>query len=177
MGEGIEWATVALRLIGVFYVFAGVVATRAALNMDAMDRMIAAIGAARPPILERAQALWHIAAAQGILAGGLALVLLLDVSLWLFVLSLAIQSLYLYLIAPRVFDPANPPDPNGRRQTQNAFAAYAVATAAVAWGAAAGKLLGWRDLPGPALSAAAVVLVHATHAIWRFVRPVVPRGR
>ena len=117
-----------LRARGAFYVFAGYVATRAALTSHLIDRALAAISGAKPAPAETAQSLWLLAAANLILIGGAALVLLLDAAAWIFVASALGQAAYLFVVAPVYFDASDPPDPNGRRQSTNAFVVYAAAT-------------------------------------------------
>jgi hypothetical protein len=101
-----------LRAMGAFYVFAGYVATRAALTSHLIDRALAAISAAKPAPVETAQSLWVLGAANLILIGGAALVLLLDAAAWVFVASALGQAAYLFIVAPVYFDASDPPDPN-----------------------------------------------------------------
>lgn len=165
---------IALRLIGAFYVFAGYVATRAALTSMFIDRAIAAIAAQKPDPTETAQSYWMLAAATLVLAGGAALMFLLDVSVWLFLASAIGQAAYLFYVAPRYFDVVEPPDPTGRRQSTNAFVIYLAATAFVVWAAARGKLIAWQDADGPLLAAPAVlVAVHIGYLLW-MLRPSPP---
>jgi len=130
----------ALIMIGAFYAFAGWVATRAALASLFMDRAIASISGQKPNASEMAQSYWLIAAANLILAGGVALVLRMNVALWLFLASAIGQAFYLYYLAPRIFDREDPPDAVGRAQTRNAFVLYLAATAFVVWAASRGAL-------------------------------------
>lgn len=166
-----------LRLIGAFYAFAGYVATRAGLTSHLIDRAIAAISAKKPTAIENAQAVWLLAAAALVLAGGIALMLLLDAAVWLFVASALGQALYIGYVAPKFFDAADPPDPNGRRQTTNAFVIYAAATALVIWADFSGRLKSWEQVPAPLLAlAAAAVLAHVAYAAWMFLRPLQSRS-
>ena len=158
---------IVLRLIGAFYVFAGYVATRAALTSLFIDRAIAAIACQKPSAAETAQSTWMLVAACVVLAGGAALMVLLDVALWLFLASAIGQAVYLFHVAPRYFDVESPPDPAGRRQSVNAFVIYLAATAFVAWAAAGGSLVAWQDASWPLLAApAAVVAAHVGYVVW-----------
>lgn len=163
---------VALSLIGAFYAFAGWVATRAGLASLFMDRAIASISGQKPNASEMAQSYWLIAAANLILAGGVALVMRMNVALWLFLASAIGQAFYLYYLAPRIFDREDPPDAVGRAQTRNAFVLYLAATAFVVWAAIRGALLGWQDVPGPILAVAvAAVVARFGYVGWMAVGP------
>src|SRR5687768_1216431 len=163
----------ALRAMGAFYVFAGYVATRAALTSHLIDRALAAISAAKPAPVETAQSLWLLGAANLILLGGAALVLLLDAAAWIFVASALGQAAYLFVVAPVYFDASDPPDPNGRRQSTNAFVVYAAATVFVIWAAAVGRLARWQEMPWQILAiAAAAAASHLAYTIWMFAKPL-----
>jgi len=160
----------ALRLVGIFYAFAGYAATRAALTSLLIDRAIAAIGGKKPCRIEIAQSLWLLVAATVILIGGVALALLSKASVWLFVVSAAAQALYLYVLAPRFFDVEDPPSPAGRRQSQHAFAVYLVATASVLWAESSGRLLSSEDVAAPLLwIAAAAIAAHVAYVLWSVI--------
>lgn len=162
--DGIQ---LALSALGAFYAFAGHVATRAALTSHFVDRAIAAIEVKTVSRTETAQSYWLLSAAALVLAGGVALLFLVDVASYLFLASAAGQALYLYFLAPRYFDAADPPDAAGRGRSINAFAIYLAATALVIWGEAAGKLRSWQDVDWPlAALPAAVVLAHIGYVIW-----------
>lgn len=148
----------ALRLIGAFYVFAGYVATRAALRSHVMDKATAAIGGKGLTTTEKAITAWHVSAATLVLAGGLALVLLSDATPWLFIASALGQAAYIYVVAPRWFDVEDPPDPRGRRQTTSAFVLYAGATALVVWANVQGHLIPSGAIDWPWIAAAAAAL-------------------
>lgn len=160
-----------LVLVGAFYAFAGYVATRAALTGHFLDRAIAAIGGGKPSRIDTAQTWWMLAAATLVLAGGVALLCGLDIAVWLFLASAVGQALYLFVVAPRYFDAADPPDPTGRRQSTNAFVIYLAATAFVVWAASAGKLAPLQDAGGLLLAAAGAALVaHAGHIAWSLAK-------
>ena len=150
---------IALRVVGAFYVFAGYVATRAMLMSVFVDRAIAAIGSTKPKHAEMVRNYWMLGASAIVLAGGVALMALLDIAAWLFVASAVGQAAYLYVLAPRYLDAEDPPDETGRRQTTNAFIIYLAATAVVLWALSAGKLQSLSSAHPAVLIAAAAVLV------------------
>jgi hypothetical protein len=161
---------VVLCIVGAFYAFAGYVATRAALTSHFMDRAIAAIACKKPSAEDIAQTYWLLAAATVVLAGGIALVFLLESAVWLFLASAAGQAFYLLVLAPRYFDVVDPPDPRGRRQTTNAFIIYLAATAFVVWAWQRGKLLGWHELGWLIAVPVAAVLAHLSYIAWTLKR-------
>jgi hypothetical protein len=160
-------AELSLRIVGAFYAFAGYVATRAALTSRFLDRAIAAISLQKPSPADTAQFAWLLCAATVVLAGGLALLLLLDLSVWLFLVSSLGQAAYLFVVAPRYFDAADPPDAGGRRQSTNAFVLYATATAFVLWAGYTGRLMHWGDVPQLLLAlAVAAFAAHIGYVIY-----------
>jgi hypothetical protein len=166
-----------LRAIGAFYVFAGYVATRAALASSLIDHALAAIAAEKPTAAERMQSLWLLCASLVILAGGVLLTLLVDLAAWAFGASAVSQALYLYVVAPRWFDVAEPPDARGRRQSTNAFVVYAAVTALIVWAAAADQLDPWWEVPWPLFAGAmASVAAYAVYTLWMFTRPLRSAG-
>jgi hypothetical protein len=166
-----------LRLLGAFYAFAGYIAGRAALTSRFMDLAIAAIGATRPDPIETRRSLWLLSGSLMILAGGAALILLLDIAPWLFIASSIGQAVYLFVLAPRYFDLVDPPDERGRRQTTNAFVIYVAVTALVLWAAVTNRLTPWDEVPWPLLAAAAVTLAAYTVYLLRgFFQPLKPAG-
>ena len=166
----------ALRLMGAFYVFGGFVATRAALTSSLIDRALAALSSSRPSAAETPQSLWLLVAANVILAGGVALVLLIDLAAWIFLASALGQAAYLFYVAPRFFDTDDPPDATGRRQSTNAFVVYGAATAAVVWASAVGRLLNWQEMAWQSLAlAVAAIMAHAAYTVWIFAKPITSR--
>ncbi|SFV38726.1 hypothetical protein [Hyphomicrobium facile] len=163
---------IALGIVGAFYAFAGWLATRAALTSLFMDLAIAGISGQKPKAAETAQSYWLLAAANLILAGGVALVIRADFAMWLFLLSAFGQAFYLYYLAPQIFDHEEPPDATGRAQTRNAFVLYLAATAFVVWAASRDALMSWQEVPGPLLAAAvAAVVAHFGYVLWMVVGP------
>jgi len=169
----IEFSDVALRLVGAFYTFAGVVASRAGVMSRMLDATIAAIGGERPSWAETARALWMACAGIVILAGGVALMLQTHLAAWLFVISALAQAIYLGVVAPKFLDPTDPPDATGRQQTTNAFVFYLAATALVLWANVSGRLQDWHSLPWPiAPLAVAAVGAYAGYILIRLFKPL-----
>lgn len=130
-----------LRLAGAFYVFAGYAGLRAAVMGSFLDRALAAISAKPVPRAERQRQYWLTFAPLGIGLGGLALLLLWQGAVALFVLNALVQAVYLGIVAPRFLDPEDPPDAQGRRSTWIAFLLYLGVTAAVVLADQRGSLL------------------------------------
>lgn len=165
-----------LRAIGAFYVFAGYAGARAGLMSYLLDVALAAITLKKPPRAEILRAGWLLIASTLVLAGGIALMLLVDWAAWLFVISAAGQFAYLTVAAPYYIDLEDPPDAKGRQQTFNAFILYAAATGFVAWAYAHGELQPLSDVHPLAIALAALALlahgVYVTRIIfWRRKTP------
>lgn len=170
-------AEIGLRVVGLFYAFAGYAATRAGLTSYFLDQAIAAIAAKRPSSTETAQAMWLLAASTVVMIGGILLMLLIDWAVWVFLASLLGQIVYLFYLAPRYFDVEDEPDPKGRQGSMNAFVIYGAATALVVWGLLTGKLHHWSDVAWPALAVAgAAVAAHIAYVARMVMKPMVPGG-
>lgn len=154
-----DFTDILLRLVGAFYVFAGVVASRVAVTSHFLDRAISAIGGKPTPRAETLQFYWLLGSAILVLAGGAALMLRIDIAAWAFLASALGQAAYILVLAPRYFDLYDPPDARGRRQTVNAFVVYSAATAFVLWALATGRLLYWRELSWPVAAVAAAAVL------------------
>ncbi len=166
-------AEAALVAIGAFYTFAGVVGLRVAVQGRFMDIAIAGISSEKPPAVETARGLWLLFSALLVLAGGLFLVLRLDWSAAAFAVSALSQAVYLLVLAPWIFDAADPPDPRGRQQTINAFILYSAATLFVLWAYRTGRLMGPVAVGWPAVWGVAVLLVAALGwGLFRFFWPL-----
>lgn len=170
-----------LILIGAFYTFAGLVGIRMAVQGRVFDVAIAAISMKPVPWAEMARGLWLLVFSVPVLAGGLLLILRLEWAAWAFVISAVAQALYLLLVAPLFFDPHDPPDAQGRRQTVNAFVLYAAATAFVLWAYGTGRLMtpdrvGWPLVFG-ALTLSGGALLYGLWRYWYpFARPAEALG-
>jgi hypothetical protein len=162
-----------LVAVGAFYAFAGLVGVRASLQGRLIDIAIAGISMKPPAKAETAQGLWLIISSLVVLAGGLFLVLRLEWAAVAFVVSAAGQALYLLLIAPKYFDPQDPPDATGRQQTINAFILYSAATLFVLWAYRTGKLMPPVAVGWPVVIAFLGVLGAATaYGVFRFFYPL-----
>ncbi len=123
-----EWLA---RALGAFYLLGGLFALKAARDNDVLDRMLASIEMAPIPPAERLRsaALWLGGGLT--VASGLALLLLSPWAVWLFLLNLVFQALYL-AAASRWLKPEGELDALGRRRTINAALLWTCATIAVA---------------------------------------------
>lgn len=168
---------IALRLLGAFYMFAGVVVVRAFAMSRFLDDALDRLGGVKPGRAEAARAAWNVATALLTFAGGVSLLLLSDLAPRLFLASLAWQALYLGWIAPRVLDPSDPPDASGRQQSVNALVIYSAATGWVVWAWWQGRLIPWQELPQWALLLGlAAVAGLAAYVAWIALRPAVQGG-
>lgn len=162
-----------LRALGLFYVLSGVLVVRSLAVSAMADAAYEAIVGTPPHPAERVREIWLAAGSVMIGAGGLALVLLLDVAAILFIFGAIQQVAYLGFVAPRYLDPYDEPDAAGRAQTWNAAIVYLVATALVVAAAWSGVLRPWQDVPLWLLGAAGAAVVAGI--VWT-VRAVGMRG-
>lgn len=159
---------IGLRLLGAFYVFAGIVLARATLTSRLADSAIEAITLEPTPRSERARVRWSLLLALLVFSSGVALAALLDLAVWLFLAGSGAQAVYLTV--------AEAPSPEGRRQSINAFFIYAAITLLVLWSYAAGRLAGWADAPDAAKSLAAAAVVVFLAYILRHYRGLKAAG-
>lgn len=157
-------ADLAFRLVGLFYLASGVLVVRTLAVSAMTDATWSAIMGKAVHPAERAREIWLAAGSVVIAAGGLALMLLLDVAAVLFVLGTLQQLVYLFVAAPRFFDPHDAPDPAGRASTRNAALVHLAVTVAVVAAAASGELRAWDEQPIWLLVAAGAVV--AVGAVW-----------
>ncbi len=158
-----------LMIIGAFYAFAGFVAVRAVLSARLIDIAIAAIAMQRPSRREALQQIWLLVASLLILAGGLALLLRLELAAALFVAGAVLQGVYLLIAAPYYFDREEPPEAGGRGRTANAAVLYIAATAFVVWAYAQGYLFTLQQVPPLLVAiAATAVIAYGVYAAWNF---------
>jgi hypothetical protein len=166
----VELTDIVLRVIGAFYAFAGVVATRAAMMSRLLDQALAAISLEKTKPAETARNVWLFAGAALVLAGGVFLLAGMQLAAWTFAASALAQASYIYVVAPRYLDAGDPPDAQGRQQTTNAFVIYAAATAFILWAAYRGRLVGVGEVSTPALvGVGAALLLYAGYlarALW-----------
>lgn len=166
------WIESPLRVIGAFYALTVPLVIRSVAVSAAIDAAMAQITLEKPNAAEHWRNIWHVVGALVVGAAGLALILLLNLALPLFLLGLAQQVLYLTYAAPRWFDPVEKPDAAGRAKTINAAIVYALATAAVAAAAASGKLKALDEVPDWQRFAAALVALAAVVWTLRTLRPL-----
>lgn len=159
-----------LLLVGAFYALAGMMAMRAVLSTRLIDVAMSAISGKRPARHETLQHIWLLISSLMISAGGIALLLRMELAAALFVISAGLQILYLLIAAPYYFDVLDPPDPKGRAATINAAILYGAATLFVLWAYAGGLLLPIEHLPPLLLAVAGMaVLASIVYAGRRFV--------
>lgn len=162
---------VALALIGLFYgvgaVFTIRVSATGMLLTDALSSLCRVDPREQAAERNRARLLGLMAVLYG--AGGIFLLLRLDLAAAVFAVSCALYGLYLYVIAPKWLDPWDPPEEPGRSSTRNAFFIYLGATAVVlgAWHAGALRPAAEAD-PWILAVAAILVLALAGYALRAF---------
>jgi len=123
-----EWAA---RLLGAFYIFAGLMALKQAVFNWRLERTFGALFPA-PPAERAADAILAFGAVT-VLASGVALTLLSRWSVPAFLIAWTVQAGYLTW-AQRWYRPETEDAAHGRRQTLHAFGVYTLAVAAVlAW--------------------------------------------
>ncbi len=162
---------IALRFIGAFYTLAGLVTARAALTSNLLDKAISAIAMKKPDRIDTHRTIWLVVLSILMFASGVALMLLLGPAAWLFAAGAIVQALYFVALGPYYFDVAEPPEPDARRRTINAFVIYCAATAFVIWAAYTGRLVPVTDAAGWLLGAGiAAIALHvgyiARHMLW-----------
>lgn len=161
-------AELALRAIGAFYVFAGIVGMRAMVMDHLLDQMLAGITLKPIPQKEHRRRWLLISSTLAIGMGGMALMVL---SLWavpLFLFGAATQAFYL-VWARTAFPVEDDAERTGRSRTTNAALVYFGATALVGLAAAFGLLRDWIDpwamlIP---LTGLGLLLVGGRHFLWR----------
>jgi hypothetical protein len=165
-GGRMDGTEIALRVIGAFYTFAGLVAARAALTSNLIDHAISVISMQKPDPIETHRTLWLLSQTVLIFAGGVALMLLLEPAVWIFALTALMQAIFFVGLGPLYFDTADPPDPQGRQSSINAFVIYCAATLFVTWAAYTGRLIPIGNASGLLLgSAAAAIALHLGYMV------------
>lgn len=164
-----------LRLVGAFYVLAGIVAARQMVIEAFMDKAIAGITLKPVPRADRLRGRWMLATAITVFAGGVLLAVLSVLALPAFLAGSALQASYIGYAAPRFIDAEVEPDPEGRRATVNAFLIYLLATGLVVAMAMTGHLRWPQDEPWPLLGATTATLAFAAYH-WRQVAAPAAKG-
>jgi hypothetical protein len=163
---------IALRVIGAFYVIAGYFTARAALTSSLIDQAIAAISMKKTERVEQHRTIWLLTLSVLFFAGGVCLMLLLEPAAWLFAISAAIQIFFFLFLGPYYFDVADPPPPEARQRSINAFVVFGAATLFTIWAAYTGRLTKLADastlLWG---SAAAAIALHLGYILRHTLMP------
>jgi hypothetical protein len=171
--HAMDGTDIALRIVGAFYIFAGLVAARAALTSNLIDHAISAIAMKRPDRIDTHRTVWLLGQSVVIFAGGVCLMLLLGPAAWIFVTGALMQALYFVALDPRYFDVADPPDPQGRQRSINAFVIYAAATLFVLWAAYTDRLMALGSASAVLLgSAAASIALFLAYIVRHTIFPV-----
>lgn len=165
---------IAFRVVGLFYVASGVLVVRTLAMSAVTDATWSAIMGKAPHPAERAREIWLAAGSVSVAAAGLALMLLIDVAAPLFVLATLQQLVYLFVVAPRYFDPHDAPDALGRARTRNAAFVHLAVTVVVVAAAANGSLRPWHEAPVWLLGAATAIV--ALGVVWTVRAMRVPVG-
>jgi hypothetical protein len=160
------------RLVGVFYLLAGLAGLHAMAMDSLMDKMLAALTLKPTP---RAEFIRRWMLVSGSFAVGLSGAALMVLSLWavpLFLLAAGLQWGWLGW-ARRGYPVTSALEAKGRSQTTNAALIYSLMTALVVWLGLSGRLQPWLDpwalfIP---LVAIALSLFAFRHLLWR------PRSR
>ena len=163
---------IALRVIGAFYAFAGLVTARMGLTSNLVDHAIAAIAMQKPDRIETHRTIWLLGLSTLTFSSGVCLMLMLEPAAWIFAIGVLVQALYFVALGPYYFDAAEPPDPLGRRRSINAFVLYCAATAFVVWAAYAGRLVAIADASRWLLGGAvAAIALHVGYIIRHMMFP------
>jgi hypothetical protein len=167
--SGIE---IGMRLVGAFYVVAGIIAARQMVVEAFLDKALAGITLKPVPRADRLRGQWMLAIAIAVFGGGILLAVLSVLALPALLAGSALQAAYLGTVAPRLIDPHEEPDPAGRRATVNAFLIHLTVTGLVAVAAAAG-LLGWpREEPWLHAGAGLAILAFAAYHLNQVAAPL-----
>ncbi len=163
---------IALRVIGAFYVVAGYFTARAALTSNLIDEAIAAISMKKTERVEKHRTIWLLSLSVLFFAGGVCLMLLLEPAAWLFAISALIQIFFFLFLGPYYFDVADPPPPEARQRSINAFVVFGAATLFTIWAAYTGRLTKLADA-SPLLwgSAAGAIALHLGYILRHTLMP------
>ncbi|MCF4164690.1 hypothetical protein L2U69_03410 [Zavarzinia compransoris] len=148
-----------LRPIGFFYLVTAFLTIRAIVVGGFLDRALAAMNAGGPTRAGRLRQWWLVVATVLIAIGGAALMLLWEGAIVLFLINAAAQAFYLFVAAPRWFDPGDPPNPLGRVASQRALVIYLASTLLVLTAGLQGELLPFSALTPFGLTVTALMLV------------------
>ena len=163
-----EALEILLRLVGGFYLFAGIIGMRSLVMDHLMDLMLAGISMQPVPVKEHRRRWLLGSSTLAIGMGGMALMVL---SLWavpLFLFGAVTQAFYLAW-ARTAFAPEDDSERKGRSQTTNAAMIYFGATILVCVAALFGLLQPWLDPWALAIPVAGLGLLSliGRHFLWR----------
>jgi hypothetical protein len=144
-------------LVGGFYMFAAMVAGRAALMDAHLDHALAGIMAKPRDPVDVERSAWMLGGACIVGASGALLAASSSLALPLFLLSSLMQGFYFLLLSPKRYDRDEAVPPEGRQQSINAYALYLIVTVFVAWAVFAGHLKTMLGANNYVLSALSVV--------------------
>ncbi len=163
---------IALRVIGAFYVIAGYFTARAALTSSLIDEAIAAISMKKTDRVEKHRTLWLLTLSVLFFTGGVCLMLLLEPAAWIFAIAALIQIFFFLVLGPYYFDVADPPPPEARQRSINAFVVFCAATLFTIWAAYTGRLIKLADT-SPLLwgSAAGAIVLHLGYILRHTLAP------
>lgn len=167
--DGID---IALRAIGAFYALAGFFAARAALTSNLLDQAIAAITLDKTERIETHRTVWLLSLSALFFASGVFLILLLEPAAWLFAVATLVQIIFFLVLGPYYFDVADPPPPEARQRSINAFVIFAACTLFILWAAYMGRLTKLAEA-SPLLwgSAAVAVALHIGYILRHTLTP------
>jgi hypothetical protein len=156
MEEAAGWA---LRLVGAFYALAAVFALRRCAMDLLLTRALAALRASDSKETRAENGRIALQVLQLLLVGfgGIALMPLLSLALPIFIASAGLHALNVFVLAPRIFDPLDPPDAAGLAQRRRSMLVYLMATLLIAAAEFAGVLRDWRAEAWPVLALAALL--------------------
>ncbi|MBS7790956.1 hypothetical protein KTR66_13175 [Roseococcus sp. SDR] len=166
-----DFAGLILRLLGAFYALGAI----AGLRRCAMDLLLTrALQALGEPASEETRAeerrVWiQLTLLVLVGLGGIALMALLNLAAVLFLITFGLHALYVFLLAPRLVDPGDPPDAATLTQRGRSLMLYAAVTLLVLAAASAGWLRDARSEPWPVLALAALLalglVAYAAHLL------------
>jgi hypothetical protein len=163
---------IGIRLVGAFYIVAGIIAARQMVVEAFLDKALAGITLKPVPRADRLRGLWMLATAIAVFGGGTLLAVLSVLALPAFLAGFALQAAYILYVAPRLIDQHEEPDPAGRRATVNAFLIYLVATAFVAAMAIGGQLRWPQEEPWLLAGGGLAILLFATYHLRQVAAPL-----
>lgn len=168
---------IAIRLIGLFYALGGLAMARRLRMESLLDAALAALTLKAPPRVDVVRGRWMLAIVLTSFAGGVLLAALSRLALPAFLACATIQLIYFAYIAPVLLDPAEAPDPDGRRSALMAFAIHGAATLCVAAAAFTSRLAPPQE-QAPVLAGALVIIAaFAAFQVRAFARPLPGQAR